>query len=176
MAACDASRTMGGTEAMAVIGIGTTSRVTVEDVLAVIEAARKKMCLGNIPPSSHSPQTSPGRGDGAGRNGCEGVPSALAGEGQDEGGFFTALAVLDRPAINPVLAEAAREARLALVLLTLDQLLATAHLCVTYSEKSMTQYGIPSLAEAAALAAAGKGARLILPRFCGRNTTAGVAS
>jgi len=59
--------------------------------------------------------------------------------------------------------------------LTLDRLRAAAHLCVTHSEKSMKQYGIPSVAEAAALAAAGAGARLLLPRFCGRNTTASVA-
>jgi cobalt-precorrin 5A hydrolase len=82
---------------------------------------------------------------------------------------------LDRPALNAVLREAAREARLDLVLLTLDQLREAAPLCLTHSEKSMKHYGIPSVAEAAALAAAGSGARLLLPRFCGRNTAASVA-
>ena len=43
MAAGHASRAMVGGQAMAVIGIGTTSRVTVEDVLAVIEAARTRL-------------------------------------------------------------------------------------------------------------------------------------
>ncbi len=32
-----------------------------------------------------SPQPSPARGEGGGRGGCDGVPSALAGEGQGEG-------------------------------------------------------------------------------------------
>ena len=39
----------------------------------------------------------------------------------------------------------------------------------------MKQYGIPSVAEAAALAGAGTGARLVIPRFLGRNATASVA-
>jgi cobalt-precorrin 5A hydrolase len=74
-----------------------------------------------------------------------------------------------------VLQEAAGRAGLDLVLLTLDQLRAAAHLCVTHSEHSMKQYGIPSVAEAAALAGAGAGARLLIRRFVGRNTTASVA-
>ncbi len=74
-----------------------------------------------------------------------------------------------------MLTEAAQRAGLDVVLLTLDELRAFAHLCVTHSEHSMTQYGIPSVAEAAALAAAGAGARLLLPRIVGRNTTASVA-
>jgi cobalt-precorrin 5A hydrolase len=71
--------------------------------------------------------------------------------------------------------EAAGHAGLELILLTLNELRAAAHLCVTHSEKSIKQYGIPSVAEAAALAAAGAGARFLIPRFCGRNTTASVA-
>ena len=62
-----------------------------------------------------------------------------------------------------------------LILLTLDDLRATAHLCMTHSEHSMKQYGIPSVAEAAALAGAGAEARLLIPRFLGRNTTVSVA-
>ncbi len=62
-----------------------------------------------------------------------------------------------------------------LILLTLDELRAVAHLCATRSEHSMKQYGIPSLAEAAALAGAGAGARLLLPRIVGANATASVA-
>ncbi|MGB8735320.1 MAG: cobalamin biosynthesis protein, partial [Rhodomicrobium sp.] len=104
-------------------------------------------------------------------------PSPLAGEGWGEGEqLIEALASLDRPAINGVLQAAARLSGLDLILLTLDELQAAAHLCVTHSEKSMKHYGIPSVAEAAALAAAGAGARLLLPRFCGRNTTASVAA
>ena len=91
------------------------------------------------------------------------------------GGLITAIASLDRPALNAVLQEAARRAGLDLILLTLDELHAAAHLCVTHSEHSMKQYGIPSVAEAAALAGAGLGARLLVPRFIGRNATASVA-
>jgi len=82
---------------------------------------------------------------------------------------------LDRPALNGALQEAAGRAGLDLVLLTLDELRAAAHLCVTHSEHSMKQYGIPSVAEAAALAGAGTGARLLIRRFVGRNATASVA-
>ena len=103
-------------------------------------------------------------------------PSPLAGEGWGEGEqLIAALAALDRPALNGVLQEAARRAGLDLILLTLDDLRATAHLCVTHSEHSMKQYGIPSVAEAAALAGAGAEARLLIPRFLGRNTTVSVA-
>jgi cobalt-precorrin 5A hydrolase len=142
MAALNAGRAMGFGEDMAVIGIGTTSRVTVEDLLAIIEAAKIRMRK---------------------------LPSAR------EGGI-TILAALDRPAINPILADAARLAGLRLLLTELDQLRAAAPLCLTHSEKSMKQYGIPSVAEAAALAALGPGATILLPRFCGRNTTASVAA
>ncbi len=149
---------MDGGEAMAVIGIGTNSRASVEDVLAVIPAAMMK--LAELEPgASPSPQ-----------------PSPLAGEGQGEGGQqIKTLATLDRPAINGVLQEAARRAGLDLILLTLDELRGAAHLCVTHSEHSMKQYGIPSVAEAAALAGAGAEARLLIPRFLGRNTTVSVA-
>jgi cobalt-precorrin 5A hydrolase len=107
--------------------------------------------------------------------------ASLLGEGQGEGLCLISiprlqiLAALDRPALNGVVEEAARKAGLQIVLLKLNQLRAAAHLCVTRSEKSMKQYGIPSVAEAVALAAAGAGARLLIPRFCGRNATASVA-
>jgi cobalt-precorrin 5A hydrolase len=126
---------MGGSEAMAVIGIGTTSRATVDDVLAIVAQARMNADIG-----------------------------------------FTHLAALDRPAINPILAEAAFRASLEPVFFALDDLLRVADRCVTRSEKSMKHYGIPSVAEAAALAAAGPGAGLLVSRFCGRNTTASVAA
>ncbi len=176
---------MGGGEAMAVIGIGTTSRASVEDVLEIVAAAKAMMAeLGKAP----SPQPSPARGEGVGRARCTGVPFSPRGEealfsplpsrerGWGEGEAISALAALDRPGLNDVPQEAARRLGLDLILLTLDELRAAAHLCVTHSEQSMKYYGIPSVAEAAALAAAGDGARLLVPRFCGRNTTASVAA
>ena len=167
---------------MAVIGTGTTSRASVEDVLAVIAAARTKMAeveFGASP--SPLPLSREGRGERAMEESTSSpharpAPSPLAGEGWGEGvQRIAALAALDRPALNGVLQEAARRAGLDLILLALDDLRATAHLCVTHSEHSMKQYGIPSVAEAAALAGAGAGARLLVPRLLGRNATASVA-
>ena len=102
------------------------------------------------------------------------LPSRERGRGEGEQ-HIAALACLNRPALNLVLQEAARRAELDLILLTLDELRAAAHLCATHSEHSMKQYGIPSVAEAAALAGAGAGARLLVPRITGPNTTASVA-
>ncbi|MGC1585249.1 MAG: cobalamin biosynthesis protein [Rhodomicrobium sp.] len=168
---------------MAVIGIGTTSRASTEDVLEIVAAARAKMIeVGTSKYPSPLPLSRKGRGENATEHGtpftrARHTPSPLAGEGWGEGEqLIEALASLDRPAINGVLQAAARLSGLDLILLTLDELQAAAHLCVTHSEKSMKHYGIPSVAEAAALAAAGAGARLLLPRFCGRNTTASVAA
>ncbi len=167
---------------MAVIGIGTNSRASVEDVLAIVAAARMKMAeveFGASP--SPLPLSREGRGERATEESTSSpharpAPSPLAGEGWGEGvQRIAALATLDRPALNGVLQEAARRSGLDLILLTLDDLRATAHLCVTHSEHSMKQYGIPSVAEAAALAGAGAEARLLIPRFLGRHTTVSVA-
>jgi cobalt-precorrin 5A hydrolase len=137
MAASHAGSAMGSGEGMIAIGIGTTSRVTVEDLLDVIAAALRKAELA--------------------------MPASL-------------IATLDRPAINPVLEQAAATSGLKIVFLPLEQLRFAAMGCLTHSEKSMKQYGIPSVAEAAALAAAGPDAGLLVPRFCGRNTTASIAA
>ncbi len=119
---------------MGVIGIGTSSQATLEDILHVIAAAKA---------TARQP--------------------------------LKVLATLDRPALNKVISEASELEKMRLFLLSLSELKAVADGCVTHSEKSMQCYGVPSIAEAAALAAAGAGARLLLPRFGGRNTTASVA-
>jgi Cobalamin synthesis G C-terminus len=182
VAARAAGRAMGGGEAMAVIGIGTNSRTRIEDVLAIVAAAEAKLQKAPSPlPLSRggrgeSPLSSSFADNGRTCGRARPAPSPLAGEGWGEGEEIRALACLGRDALNRVPQEAARRLGLDLKLLSLDQLRAAAHLCVTHSEKSMQQYGIPSIAEAAALAAAGPGARLLLPRFCGRNATASVAA
>jgi cobalt-precorrin 5A hydrolase len=180
---------------MAVIGVGTTSRVSVEDVLAIIAVAKAKVTQVEqerlqVPP--HPGPLPEGRGRKAAdlATKVERISSVLSPLGERdrvrgssyiekswcEGGpVLRWLAALDRPALNGAVEEAARRAGLDLILLTLDELRAAAHGCVTHSEKSMKQYGIPSVAEASALAAAGASARLFIPRFCGRNTTASVA-
>ena len=170
---------MGRGEAMAVIGIGTASRASVEDVLAIVAAAKAKMVedVSKTPSPQPSPQGEREKAAAlvAREDGAAGVPSPQRGEGQGEGGLIAALAALNRPALNAVLQEAARRAGLDLILLTLDQLRAAAHLCVTHSEHSMKQYGIPSVAEAAALAGAGPDARLLILRIVGVHATASVA-
>jgi len=150
---------------MAVIGIGTTSRVTVEDVLAIIGHAKQKLrhreaASATVAIHESNDELDPG----------------LLRVARSHGEQLRVLAALDRPAINAVLEDAARLASLDAVFIPLDGLAAAAPFCVTHSEKSMKTYGIPSVAEAAALAAAGPQARLLIPRFCGPNTTAGVAA
>ena len=176
---------MGGGEAMAVIGIGTTSRASVEDVLAIIAAAKAKMAEGEFVASpSPLPLSREGRGDSPVTSGTPSqqarpAPSPLAGEGWGEGEqHIKTLATLDRPALNAVLAEAAQRAGLDLVLLTLEELREAAHLCVTHSEHSMTHYGIPSVAEAAALAGGGRGraAFVAADRWTQRNGSRGGAA
>ena len=122
---------------MIVVGIGTTSRVTVAEAAAIINAALTK---------------------------------AAAGENGD-----CTVAALDRPAINPIIEDAAKKVGLGITFLSLKDLRAVSALCVTHSEKSMKHYGVSSIAEAAALAGVGEGGRLLVRRFCGRNTTASVA-
>ena len=63
------------------------------------------------------------------------------------------LATIDRPALNHILRIAAEKADLELRLMDVEELRRVAMGCKTHSEKSTkTQYGVPSVAEAAALA------------------------
>jgi cobalt-precorrin 5A hydrolase len=196
---------------MAVIGIGTTSRVTVEDVLAIIARAKEKLALlekntsmvrdGPLglltmrPGQAFPLPAAEGQGEGFSPYGGTAPHPVLLpmGEGTLAAAALSVglagkvcleidtpslhvLASLDRPPINGVLSEAASRASLHAIFLPLGTLKAVASLCVTHSEKSMKVYGIPSVAEAAALAAAGPGARLLISRFSGRNTTASIAA
>jgi hypothetical protein len=193
MAARAAGGAVGGSEAMAVIGIGTTSRASVEDVLAIVAAARegvageaRSQSPAGCELRAYSERSTPhpvplplGEGTPAQRLQhrplSHGERDRVRGDSLCSVHNIAALAALDRPALNAVLQEAAQRAGLDLILLPLDELRAAAHLCVTHSEHSMKQYGIPSVAEAAALAGAGAGARLIVPRIVGANVTASVA-
>lgn len=183
MAACAACGAMGGDEAMAVIGIGANSRAAAGDVLAIIAAARAIMAEGGAGTSpSPLPLSHEGRGECAPEHGtsfkqARPAPSPLAGEGWGEGEpLIAAVATLSRATTDSILQEAADRAGLNLILLTLNELRGFAHLCQTHSEQSMKRYGIPSVAEAAALAGAGAGATLLVPRIKGRNATASIAA
>ncbi len=56
-----------------------------------------------------------------------------------------------------------------------DGLAAAADRCVTTSRRSQQRAGVPSVAEAAALAAAGAGGRLELPRIASAHATCALA-
>lgn len=86
------------------------------------------------------------------------------------------LATLDRPIFNRAVKEAALAANLPIIFLPLENLQRLANCCMTYSEASQARYGLPSVAEAAALAAAGPKAWIVVPRIRGNNATAAVAT
>lgn len=90
-----------------------------------------------------------------------------------------ALTMLAAPAARggePAFAAAAAEAGLALVLVPQDRLAAAADRTLTYSSRSVTALGVPSAAEAAALAAAGPRSRLLGPRVAVGGATCALAA
>ena len=77
---------------------------------------------------------------------------------------------------EPGLAEAAAELGLPLAFLPRQALAAAAEGCATRSERVQAMFGVPSVAEAAALAGAGPEARLLVPRLAARGATCAIAS
>jgi cobalt-precorrin 5A hydrolase len=73
------------------------------------------------------------------------------------------------------LIEAARRLRLELVFLTRETLREQAPRIRTPSIQAQRRFGIPSVAEAAALAGAGEAAALIVPRIADRGATCALA-
>lgn len=71
--------------------------------------------------------------------------------------------------------DAARVLNIRAKLCTLDELRAEAARCVTHSERSMAATGVPSVAEAAAMAAAGPDGMMFLPRVAYANVTVALA-
>lgn len=102
------------------------------------------------------------------------VRDALAQAGVDGGepGLFT---VADKQG-EPGLAEAAAMLELPLAFLPREALAACAEGCATRSPRVEAVFGVPSVAEAAALAGAGPGARLVLPRIAAAGATCAVAA
>jgi len=60
--------------------------------------------------------------------------------------------------------DAARDAAFEYLPMTLETMRARNGDCLTHSERSLSLFGVASVAEAAALAGAGPGSRLIMPR------------
>jgi cobalt-precorrin 5A hydrolase len=76
---------------------------------------------------------------------------------------------------EPGLAEAADHLGLELVFLSRDALREQARSVVTRSPRAEARFGVPSVAEAAALAGAGAGSVLLVPRISGQGATCAVA-
>ena len=77
---------------------------------------------------------------------------------------ITLIATLPERAMAPALIEAAAGLGLAIVVPPVSALTAAAKNCLTQSERAQNRFGLPSVAEACALAAAGEGARLLAAR------------
>lgn len=73
------------------------------------------------------------------------------------------------------IADAARSLGLRLLFLTPEQLHAASAGALTISERVLSLKGVPSVAETAALAAAGSGARLLGPRVATPTVTCAIA-
>jgi cobalt-precorrin 5A hydrolase len=86
-------------------------------------------------------------------------------------GIFT---ILDK-STEPGLIAAARRLGLDLVFLTREALREQAPFVQTRSIRSATRFGVPSVAEAAALAGAGTGGVLIVPRIVSQGVTCAIA-
>jgi len=90
------------------------------------------------------------------------VAAALRGAGRD---VLHRLATIPRRADEPGLREAARALGADFAIPGDAALHAAAPLCLTRSEHALALTGLPSVAECAALAGAGPGARLLGPRL-----------
>ena len=86
------------------------------------------------------------------------------------------LATLPEKAMAPALVEAAGAMGLAIVVPPVAALTKAAADCLTRSERAQNRFGLPSVAEAAALAAAGQGARLLGPRISSARATCAAAT
>ena len=86
-----------------------------------------------------------------------------------------ALATLAEKAEEPGLYEASRRLSLPLVACSREAMRAAADRIVTFSARAEAATGLPSIAEGAALAAAGPTAWLLLARISGSRTTCAIA-
>jgi cobalt-precorrin 5A hydrolase len=96
-----------------------------------------------------------------------------AGCSQD---MLSALATHANKGEETGLAEVALSYGLPLIFVAQGDLEAAAARCKTHSDRVMAETGLPSVAEAAALAAAGEDSRLLLPRIAVATATCALAS
>ena len=86
-----------------------------------------------------------------------------------------ALATAAEKGGEPGLREAASHLALPLLLIAEDELTRASEGALTVSERVLTLKGVPSIAETAALAAAGRGARLIAARVSNAHASCAIA-
>lgn len=111
----------------------------------------------------------------AGVDDIEAAIDAALGQAALSAEMIGVLASLDRDRVNAVLATVAARRGVGLALLPQAALAAQAEGCVTRSARVIERFGVPSVAEAAALAAAGDGAVLVAPRIVRGGATAAIA-
>ncbi len=90
-------------------------------------------------------------------------------------GQLDLIAAIDRDDIAKAMSEAASKMMKPMTLISIARLKAEAKRCQTHSAASMKQVGVPSVAEAAALAALGEDGLLISPRIKHPTVTAALA-
>ncbi len=85
------------------------------------------------------------------------------------------IAAIDREEIAKAMSEAAHNLMKPMTLIPVERLKEEAERCQTHSATSMEKVGVPSVAEAAALAALGEDGQLIAPRIKTDTVTAALA-
>ena len=102
------------------------------------------------------------------------IATALRKAGLDAAAIGV-VATLEGKAAEPGIIEAARRLKCALRQCSLLELARVSHLTVGKSQRVRDAVGVPSVAEAAALAAAGRNARLLVPRQANATATCALA-
>jgi len=96
-----------------------------------------------------------------------------------EGGLardsLDALATLSEKGDEPGLREIAERWALLVILPSMSELVSVAELTATISPYSLAAKGLPSVSETVALAAAGRSARLLVPRVATKEATCAIA-
>jgi len=90
--------------------------------------------------------------------------AAALNDARQSAGGADVVATSEGAAFASYVREAARQASLSYHAITLESMRARNGDCLTRSERSLSLFGVASIAEAAALAGAGPGSRLIAPR------------
>ena len=146
---------------MRVAGIGFRKGVSAGEVVAAVEAA-----LASSAPAAPASEHTCGYASESSVFRLRSASKPLP---------LDALATAAFKAGEPGIIAAAAALGLPLIKIEEHELRAASNRCLTRSAASLAAAGVPSVAEAAALAAAGKGARLLAPRIAIGNVTCALA-